>query len=564
MPRAQKAAIYCRVSTLHQVDRDSLPMQRQDMINYAKYVLGIEEYEVFEDAGYSGKNTDRPAFQAMMERIESGEFSHVLVWKIDRISRNLLDFATMYARCKKLGVTFVSKNEQFDTSTAMGEAMLKIILVFAELERNMTSERVMATMIARATDKQWNGGRVPYGYHYDKASKTFSIREDEAVTVRHIYELYAKLKSLQYTADALNREGLKTRRGYAWSAATCHIILSSPFYLGTLRYNYRSEADKTFSFKDKSEWVLVPNHHVPLVTQAQYDYCQHWLSKNTKWTSKQHTQRAHTHIFAGLIRCGYCGALMSASQGKRRVNGYCPSVYICGSKRHHKGCRNKFTYDPEVGGFVFRYIANMMRLKEVFKPSMRDQRIARILTDGLPGVHIGDASSIAVLRRMLLTQSGARIYTRVHDGTQKQGKKLARERTDLIAEMRKQERALSRLDELFLFADGPMPQKDYLLKKQQISDKIASCQQKLQLLEQKSLFTSTLSDEQFVFRASSLLLQKTLRERRIDIQQLTADVGRPALKDFILSVIDSIVSKDGKVIELTFRNGMTHSFRYDA
>ena len=143
MPRAQKAAIYCRVSTLHQVDKDSLPMQRQDMINYAKYVLGIEEYEVFEDAGYSGKNTDRPAFQAMMERIESGEFSHVLVWKIDRISRNLLDFATMYARCKKLGVTFVSKNEQFDTSTAMGEAMLKIILVFAELERNMTSERVI-------------------------------------------------------------------------------------------------------------------------------------------------------------------------------------------------------------------------------------------------------------------------------------------------------------------------------------------------------------------------------------------------------------------------------------
>lgn len=76
MPRAQKqkAAIYCRVSTLHQVDKDSLPMQRQDMINYAKYVLSIKDYEVFEDAGYSGKNTDRPAFQEMMERIERGEF----------------------------------------------------------------------------------------------------------------------------------------------------------------------------------------------------------------------------------------------------------------------------------------------------------------------------------------------------------------------------------------------------------------------------------------------------------------------------------------------------------
>lgn len=109
-----------------------------------------------------------------------------------------------------------------------------------------------------------------------------------------------------------------------------------------------------------------------------------------------------------------------------------------------------------------------------------------------------------------------------------------------------------------------MSQKDYLLKKQEISDKISSCKQQLHRLEQDSLFTSTLSDEQFVFRASSLLLQKALHTRHIDIQQLTADVSRQALKDFVLSVIDSIVSKDGKVTELTFRNGTTHAFRYDA
>lgn len=80
----------------------------------------------------------------MMSRIRTGEFTHILVWKIDRISRNLLDFASMYAELKELGITFISKNEQFDTSSAIGEAMLKIILVFAELERNMVSERVSA------------------------------------------------------------------------------------------------------------------------------------------------------------------------------------------------------------------------------------------------------------------------------------------------------------------------------------------------------------------------------------------------------------------------------------
>lgn len=263
MPRAQKAAIYCRVSTLHQVDKDSLPMQRQDMINYAKYVLGIEDYEVFEDAGYSGKNTDRPAFQEMMERIERGEFSHVLVWKIDRISRNLLDFATMYARCKKLGVTFVSKNEQFDTSTAMGEAMLKIILVFAELERNMTSERVASTMNARAAEGKWNGGRVPFAYAYDRETDSFSIRDDEAKVALELKDTYLRTHSLTYTARLLNEAGRRTRRGYAWTPATVAIILRSPFYRGTYRYNYRDESEVTFSFKAQKEWILCAKHHPP-------------------------------------------------------------------------------------------------------------------------------------------------------------------------------------------------------------------------------------------------------------------------------------------------------------
>lgn len=151
------------MSTHWQIDKDSLKVQRRELIAYVELVLGITDYEVFEDPGYSAKNTDRPDYQAMMERIRTGEFTHLVVWKIDRISRNLLDFAYMYDELKRLGVTFVSKNEQFDTSTAIGEAMLKIILVFAELERNMTSERVTAVMLSRANNGQWNGGRVRMG-----------------------------------------------------------------------------------------------------------------------------------------------------------------------------------------------------------------------------------------------------------------------------------------------------------------------------------------------------------------------------------------------------------------
>lgn len=184
----KKAALYVRVSTRYQAaDGDSLPMQKEELPKYVKYALGIENYEIFEDAGFSAKNTDRPAFQAMMARIRKGEFTHLVVWKLDRISRNLLDFASMYAELKKLGVTFISKNEQFDTSSAIGEAMLKIILVFAELERNMTSERVTSIMVNRAQNGLWNGGKIPFGYTYSKETGQFSLNPQEVEVILKMY-----------------------------------------------------------------------------------------------------------------------------------------------------------------------------------------------------------------------------------------------------------------------------------------------------------------------------------------------------------------------------------------
>ena len=208
LPGHIRVAIYVRVSTMHQIDRDSLPMQKQDLLAYAKIMLGTDDCIIFEDAGYSGKNTDRPKFQEMMSQIRAGGFTHLLVWKIDRISRNLLDFATMYNELKELGVVFVSKNEQFDTSTAMGEAMLKIVLIFAELERNMTSERVTATMISRASNGLWNGGRVPYGYEWDSKSKEFSYNTDEYNIARLIHDLYEEERSLIREAVSKNETPL--------------------------------------------------------------------------------------------------------------------------------------------------------------------------------------------------------------------------------------------------------------------------------------------------------------------------------------------------------------------
>ena len=123
-------ALYTRVSTGYQIDKDSLPFQRKELKNYCVHVLHLspDEIEVFEDAGKSGKNTDRPAFQRMMKKVKAGKVARVVVYKIDRISRNLVDFSLMYDDFKENDATFISLNEQFNTSSAIGEAVLKSYL----------------------------------------------------------------------------------------------------------------------------------------------------------------------------------------------------------------------------------------------------------------------------------------------------------------------------------------------------------------------------------------------------------------------------------------------------
>ena len=318
-----RVAIYVRVSTLHQIDKDSLPMQKQDLLAYAKLMLGTDDCVIFEDAGYSGKNTDRPKFQEMMSQIRAGGFTHLLVWKIDRISRNLLDFATMYNELKDLGVVFVSKNEQFDTSTAMGEAMLKIILVFAELERNMTSERVTATMISRANNGLWNGGRIPYGYDYDFETGVFSINEPEKAVVEMMHNLYEEHCSLVNVARTLNSSQLFSRAGNRWSATTILIILRNMFYCGDYQYNRLKEGSRQKK-KDKSEWVTVSDHHPAIISRAQKERIISILDSQAnqyKIHQRKHLTK-HVHVFGGLIYCKACQKLMSSSPGNTTRDGW--------------------------------------------------------------------------------------------------------------------------------------------------------------------------------------------------------------------------------------------------
>ena len=228
-------AIYARQS----VDRmDSISIESQ--IDFCKYEARGGEYRVFQDKGYSGKNTDRPNFKMMLEAIRRGEVKRVIVYKLDRISRSILDFATMMAEFQDNGVEFVSCTEKFDTSTPMGRAMFNICIVFAQLERETIQQRVTDAYISRSRKGFYMGGRVPYGYQLEtytidgKKTSRYTIVPEEAKIVKVIFSMYAVPQTsfgdiVHYLVD----NGIPNARGkgQVWDRARISDMIKNPIYV---------------------------------------------------------------------------------------------------------------------------------------------------------------------------------------------------------------------------------------------------------------------------------------------------------------------------------------------
>lgn len=562
-----KVAIYIRVSTMYQVDKDSLPMQREDLANYCRYVLNTNNFEIFEDAGYSAKNTDRPAYQQMMARIRTGEFSHVLVWKIDRISRNLVDFTNMYNELKMLGCTFVSKNEQFDTSTAIGEAVMKIIVVFAELERKMTSERVTAVMISRASEGKWNGGRIPYGYDYDPETRVFTINETESGIINMIYDRYEEYHSLLQVTKYLNGIGCRTRSGKEWSPTTVAKMLNNPFYLGMYRYNVFNEKltgnVSTKHKKSEDEWVLVEDHHPAIIDMERYTRVQEILQRNRRSNKEPKTYtRKNVHIFAGLLFCGYCNNIMQASQDRARSDGYRPSIYACTTKRRFNTCQNKYISDVVVGPFVLNYIANIIKASNNFGRSTTLDTFQKKLLRGSTFSNVKCIEKQGLKEMFLMLKTGA-TYDSVFRAKIQDDDGTTEERDLLLSEKRKCERALGRLKAVLLYDDNSISEKDFILERKSIIDKIETIDNRLAEIDVHSKSGFQMSDGEFMQKASYFILQQKLQEKRyIDYDKFIRTIDPQIVKNFMQSVVQKIVVKNGKIVSIMFSNGIEHKFSY--
>ena len=562
---SKKAALYIRVSTKYQVDRDSLQVQRRELVAYADMVLGIKDYVIFEDAGYSAKNTDRPDYQRMMDRLRTGEFSHLLVWKIDRISRNLLDFAEMYSELKKLGIAFVSKNEQFDTSNAVGEAMLKIILVFAELERQMTSERVTAVMLSRASNGQWNGGRVPYGYDYDKKGKQFSLNAKEADIVKKIYLLYDQYRSLIYVCRHLNNLGIKTRAGNEWNVPGVYKILTSPFYTGAYQYNVHNDG-KGNKKNEKGEWITIENHHPAIVPKKDFDRIANALSSNRiGGVPKGQTYlRKNIHAFSGLMRCGICGANMSASLDRTHADGWKPSIYTCRRRRENSAlCSNKMVSESSFGGLVINYIANIIRVHDSVTSQTSINALEASLLQGLSqyGVTGIDRSGLEELKEMLISgQTGVEYKPpMVTSGMSN----ISYEKDRLENQYRSKKSALSRLKSLYLYSESGMSEAEYTSERNEIISELQELEKKLEEIREENPET-IISSEDFISRASYfIMIQNLLSDTAIDYKKFAQSVDKSIQRSFFTSVITEIDIVNGKVTAIEFKNGITTRFKYE-
>lgn len=563
MNENKTVAIYTRVSTGYQVDKDSLPFQEKELKAYCKHILHAEKTELFEDAGKSGKNTDRPAFLRMMKKIRAGEISHVVVYKIDRISRNLVDFSLMYDEFKKYRVTFISLNEQFDTSSAIGEAVLKIILVFAELERKLTSERVTDVMIGRAVSGKWNGARMPYGWKWNPEKEFPEHDPVEAPNARKLYEIYEKTRSTAKVRDYCYDNGIQTKRGGKWNTTTICNYLRNPMNKGDYRYNYRNSARG--QKKPEGEVVYLPGVFPPLVDPDLWDRVNAILDDNSikSTTSDNPHIKKHVHVFAGgILRCADCGAGFQVSRlDKVRLNGFQPSLYVCTSRRTYRACDAPGASDVTIGPFIFNYIANIVRATKSRAKISGPDDLERIL---LSGPEFKDIKYInrddldIIVQAIRGSAKGGATFVPSPPGSEKDAPEIE----GLRAEADKLSRALDRLKKAFLFDDSGIPESEYLSTRSDLQERLTAVNNKIADALTGDSYSEA-AELSFVNSASSFLLSYRLQSGdHIDYSDFASTVDKQVLKDFVSLVIDRIILKDSKIQEIVFKNGLRNRFIY--
>ena len=338
-PRRVRCAIYTRKSTEEGLEQEfnSLEAQREAAEAYiqSQKHLGWTLIETrFDDGGFSGGSLDRPALQQLLEHIEARQVDCVMVYKVDRLSRSLLDFARLMDRFEQHSVSFVSVTQQFNTTTSLGRLTLNILLSFAQFEREIISERTRDKMSAARRKGKWVGGTPVLGYDVDPRGGRLVVNPSEARRVREIFELYRSHRSLAVVVAELAQRGWatkswKSRRGIRhtgrpFTKASLRLLLTNATYSGNV--NYRG--------------VVYQGEHPAIIEPA------FWEDVNSDFSERRRAQHESRYVpqnapLSGLLICRHCQQPMIATYSAKGARRY--RYYVCQTAREKgwKSCPTK-------------------------------------------------------------------------------------------------------------------------------------------------------------------------------------------------------------------------------
>ena len=357
-----RVAIYSRKSRESDTG-DSIENQIKMCKNYCAnhYIDEKIEYSVYQDEGFSGKNTDRPKFQELIKDIKAKKFDKLICYRLDRISRSVADFSSTLELLQTYSCDFISIKEQFDTTSPMGRAMIYIASVFAQLERETIAERVRDNMIQMAKNGQWMGGSTPLGFDFERVKyfdegmkeRTMCIVKpmpEDLEYVKHIYSVYLAEESATRTVDILLKEGVKGKRGKTIQSMGVIRLLRNPIYVkssekvheylksksknvygtpngnGYLTYG-KTKSDAKRTRNDEYEWIYAVSKHEGIIDSDTWLEIQKILDKNkVKQFKRTGSSKVNPALLSGLFKCKKCGSNMVI---RRSGNTY---YYVCSGK----------------------------------------------------------------------------------------------------------------------------------------------------------------------------------------------------------------------------------------
>lgn len=345
-----RIALYVRVSSKEQVEGYSIGEQIERLNKYCE-AMGWPVFKTYVDPGYSGGDTNRPGLQDMIKDIENGLIDKVVVYKLDRLSRSQLD--TLYLIEKVFlanGTDFVSMSENFDTATPFGRAMIGILAVFAQLEREQIKERMGMGKEARAKEGKWHGGSTePIGFDYDKQTEELNANEYEIMQIKELADLFLKGTPLRTIERLFKEKGYRHKHG-VWDPKTMRRVLRSKLYIGMIKHN--------------EEWY--PGSHTRVFDDPTFNKINRLLDNRAE-QYKQAGIKAGTQTtyLGGLLFCKHCDGKYAKNTWHQR-NGSKTVVYGCYSRLKKvpkmvkdPNCKNKHWKMEELDNLVFEEIRKL-------------------------------------------------------------------------------------------------------------------------------------------------------------------------------------------------------------